>query len=308
LEFPWRERRKALSNRRFREAGVYDNSSARRNIGGNSVAPQHYHAPPGTENATLVEAMAEDAVENSPDARKHVYGALLDATLLFLVDSLPPGVPNGGLIRGATDLVFPCGKKDTGETYTTVFTGEDSLRAWDPKLPFVRMRAQTLFRMIQELGLDEVWINLFRDGHPIKPGGWLSRRELDLLAAGKVPERIGTDHAVLKVADSDKVDLIAPKSPLPPEVEAAIIAFSRDIREVWELALFQISINGEVGHHAISLGLDPAAFPSQVESIVPKLMASIQPLLGDREVLDILPYAVPNAAFSENGTFIYRRG
>jgi hypothetical protein len=110
------------------------------------MEPQHYHAPPGAENAALLEAMAEDAAGIDPDARKHVYQAFLDSTLLFFVDSLPDGVPNGGLISSTSDLVFPFGKKETGETYSTAFTGEKSLRAsFDPNSrqhPIVRIDSQ----------------------------------------------------------------------------------------------------------------------------------------------------------------------
>jgi hypothetical protein len=37
-------------------------------------------------------------------------------------------------------------------------------------------------------------------------------------------------------------------------------------------------------------------------------MARVQPLLGDREMLDIVPYAVPNSEMSVKGLLIYKRG
>jgi hypothetical protein len=272
------------------------------------MGPQQYHAPLGTENAALLEAMAEDAAGDNLDARKHLYKALLDSTLLFVVESLPIGVANGGIIRGARNLVFPCGKQETGEKFTAAFTGEDSLRAWDPKRPFVRLRTQTLLRMIQPLDLDECYINPFHAGRQLNPGGWLTRREIDVLSAGIIPERAGPHHFELRETESDKIEIHPPATPLSPGVAAALVACAREIESIFELLYVGMSINSEAKHGAIGLGLDPSAFPSQAESIVPKLMARVQPLLGDREMLDIVPYAVPNSEMSVKGLLIYKRG
>ena len=266
-----------------------------------------YKAPPGTENASLLEAMGDDALANDWQSRRRVYQELLKAVLLVPVLALPPNCQSGTLIEdAATQVAFGTGRKDTGEKITGVFTDEEVLRSYHASQPFVRVQTRSLFRIMRDAGVDEIYVNLFRGHQPVRPGGLVTRREFDSLADGMIPEARGLHHDEMRVTD-DGVSIQSPVQTLSPQATDALTHSARKTPEVEEIFLFRLSVNNGPARHAIGIGL-AATTASRAEIIIRQLMTDVQPQLGKGDSLDVIQLQGPHEAeIRKHGILLYQR-
>jgi len=266
-----------------------------------------YAPPPNCENATLLVALDRAARQQDWPSRAAFYRSIEDSVLLVPVAELSAGVTVGDTISNdSVDLMVGYGIKPTGEKWTAVYTDEDALRSVAPTQPFVRIGARALFKMMLELGMDEIIINLFEE-QPTRPGKVLTRAEFEMLATDLAPVEGGDHHFEARVGEGSVPVIEPPVDPLPDAVVGALRSAAEPLRGLASIHHFRLAFAGGPPHEALGLccGVGPSPLP--IDQVVERLMSQIQPLLDPRASLDIIPIDTDNHEAFQKGRVVWQR-
>lgn len=265
-----------------------------------------YTPPPDVENAALLAAMDSDARRKDWPTRKNLYETFLSSMLLVPVLELPAGIqPGETVLMEPLQLTFRYDVKPTGEKWTVVFTDEEALREWDTVYPFVRIDARSTFKMMLDAGMDQIFVNLFRE-HPTRPGGSLFRSEFEMLATGLIPVQRG-DHHVEMQGGAGAALIEPPVEPLPASILAALPAAAKPLRGLTAISHFRLSFGGGPRHDALGLRCGVGLFPLSADQVAKRLMQRIQPLLDESATLDLLPIHSDDHEALKKGHVVWRR-
>jgi hypothetical protein len=172
---------------------------------------------------------------------------------------------------------------------TTAFTDVEALRNWDPNTPWIGIKAQELFRFVMGTDIQEVVLNPFDPIRKmIRPGGRVTRPEIDLLAKGIVPSRIGRTSVEFQLKANEKVAIGLPAQPPSPAVEELLQDRAKALPEVAELYLFQMATQSGSSHTVIGIGLSSNVAQERQEEIARSMGTSIQLELQSGQSLDFV--------------------
>lgn len=266
--------------------------------------------PRVTENDELLQALqhaasASAAKGEDAAARRRVYEATLTANLLLPVNTVPAGAHNGDVTtQGVYD--FFSDALDDGKYFSAVFTHEAALRHFAPAGPFVRMPGRAVCQLMLDADIDRLYINAFH-AHPVAPGGFFTRRELEPLAAGMVPIVMGPHVDRFESIKASGLDVRPPRRPLSADLMAALLKAVVDRPEVVRVALFDLSVEGQPARPTV--GLEPARELSATEcnNVIERLAAALAPFLQGQ----MLDFVFVNEALlrqtEDRGQILYRR-
>jgi hypothetical protein len=146
-------------------------------------------------NAELVQAMHEMALRDDAGNRKKLYKAILSSTLTIPTPELPEALRSPGVKAAVpnTRIDIVVINNNNGQKVTPAFTDLEALQVWDPNTPSLGLKPQALFQMVMDTDIQQVLINPYDPRRKmIRPGGAVTRVEMDLLARGIIPTRIGS--------------------------------------------------------------------------------------------------------------------
>ena len=243
---------------------------------------------PEDGNPSLVKAMHELALSDNLDNRKRLYEAFLGSMLWVPVPEVPKGLgPGLQTTRGDIKLQLTGMLDRNNVRVTTVFTDAEALRNWDPNTPYLALKAQDLFRFAMGTDIQAIVINPFDPIRKmIRPGGRITRAEIDLLAKGLVPSRVGPRSTQFQFKANEKVAIGLPATPPSSVVETLLCACAAALPEVSELFLFQMTTQAGTSHTVIGIGLNAVVAPLRGDKIVDRMGTSIQRELGLGQSLD----------------------
>lgn len=262
-------------------------------------------------NAELVHAMHEMALSDNEETRKRLYQALLASTLTIPTPELPeafrtPGIEQAG-DNTRVDIVVLHNKD--GQKVTTAFTDIEALRAWDPNTPSISLKSQALFQMVMGSDIQQVMINPFDPiRRMIRPGGFVTRVEMDLLVKSLVPTRLGRRGVEFQLRPDQELFIGVPASRPSPEVEEGLRIVAVESPEIAGLYLFQMATSEGTSQKVIGIQIDKLVPREHEGKLAAKLGEAIQPRLEEGQSLDFL---ILRGKFGEDvrsrGVLIFRR-
>ena len=245
---------------------------------------------PEDGNPSLVKAMHDLALSDDPDNRKKLYQAILGSMLWVPVPEVPKGLgPGLQSTQGDIKLQLTGMLDRNNVRVTTAFTDPEALQNWDPNTPYLRLKAQELFRFAMGTDIQAILINPFDPLRKmIRPGGRVTRAEIDLLAKGVVPSRVGPRSTQFQLKANEKVAIGLPETPPSSVVETLLCACAAALPEVSELFLFQIATQAGINHTLVGISLNAVVSPVRGDEIVDRMGTSIQRELGPGQSLDFI--------------------
>ena len=258
------------------------------------------------ENAPLLDALEERARRNDNETQRRLFGALAGAHLILPVAELPPNVVSGQIVHSGTILLRGT-TGPSGEKRTAAFTDEEAMLAFGSIAPIVRALGKSVCAMVLELGFDQLWINPFLGDAPARPGGFLTRREMEAIVTGIVPSHEDQHSAELSLGSGDSLRFERATEPIPPPVADALAKAAGKFREIDELSLLLSSVNNGPWHPTVVIRIKKG-FLMRLEEVVIRSFIAKLDLHRYEIVLDLLPErAVPAAEVAAKARTIYKR-
>jgi hypothetical protein len=244
-------------------------------------------------NPALVRAMHDIALNENPENRKKVYEALLGSMLLVPVPEIPADLNSlGPGLHTATSKTQIQLRRITDRNQiqvTAAFTDLEALRNWDPNTPYLGLNAPDLFRLVMGTDIQEVAINPFDPSRKmIRPGGRVTRAELELLAKGIVPGSPESKIAQVQLKANEKVLIGRPAHPPSPAVEELLRSTAASFSSIGELYLFQMATQAGSSHTVIGINLSEDVSREQQDEIARSLGASVQAELKTGQSMDFM--------------------
>jgi hypothetical protein len=153
-------------------------------------------------------------------------------------------------------------------------------------------------------GIVRVYVNPVQGSKPIVPGGYVTRVEIEFLAAGTIPTRIGDRYVEINVP---AIKIEAPSQPLPKNIRDALIAQAAQVPEVSELAYCDASVQGGPSQRTIAVGFEKTTSKDSFRSVITDLIGSVQAMLPPRETLDFVALPTLPASEARKAQSIYKR-
>lgn len=248
-------------------------------------------------NPALVRAMHDIALNETPENRKTVYEALLGSMLLVPVPEIPADLAGlGPGLHTATSKTRIQLRRITDRDadlkqvpITAAFTDLEALKNWDPHTPYLGLNAPDLFRLVVGTDIQEVAINPFDPVRKmIRPGGRVTRAELELLANGIVPGSAASTTAQLQLKANEKVLIGRPAKPPSSAVEELLKSKAATFPSIAELYVFQMATQAGSRHTVIGINLGEDVSRELQEEIARSLGASVQAELKGGQELDFM--------------------
>ena len=244
-------------------------------------------------NPALVRAMHDIALNDNPETRKTVYEALLGSMLLVPVPEIPADLAGlGPGFHTATSKTQIQLRRITDRNQvqvTAAFTDLEALKNWDPNTPYLGLNAPDLFRLVIGTDIQEVAINPFDPVRKmIRPGGRVTRAELELLANGIVPGSPASKTIQLPLKANEKVLIGRPTKPPSPAVEELLRSKAASFSSIGELYVFQMATQAGSSHTVIGINLREDVSREQQDEIARSMGASVQAELKGGQSLDFM--------------------
>jgi hypothetical protein len=244
-------------------------------------------------NPTLVRAMHDIAINENPENRKKVYEALLGSMLLVPVAEIPADLSGlgPGLHTATSKTQIQLRRITDGNQIqlTAAFTDLEALRNWEPNTPYLGLNAPDLFRLVMGTDIQEVAINPFdRSRKMIRPGGRVTRAELELLSKGIVPGSPESKIAQVQLKANEKVFIGRPANPPTPALEELLRSTAASFPAISELYVFQMATQDGTSHTVIGINLGEDVSREQQDEIAQSLGASVQAELKGGQSLDFM--------------------
>jgi type III secretion system (T3SS) SseB-like protein len=246
--------------------------------------------PVKNENSALIQAMNAVRETGSPENWNKFYQLLIDSSLCIPVLSVPELAKSdsGGKAFNLSVIRF---KDDQGHAVTPAFTDEEVMRHWRPALRAVRIPGRDFFRMVRQTDVQGVLLN-FHDPQqaPLRPGGRITRFEIENLAQGVVPPKPDQTGRVDMAIDPNAEIRVGPsEAPPPEEILNALRVVGTAMMDVKELYLVELTFEKEQPHNAIGIELYDQIPNERWQAITRTLAESVNKLLTPGSFLEFVP-------------------
>jgi len=247
--------------------------------------------PEKKENAELIQAMTVAGETGTAESWKRAYRLLMDSRLCIPVMGVPELAASGPAGAGKAFNIAVVRLKDSqGKAVTLAFTDEEALRHWRPEIRAVRIPGREFFGMIKQTDVSGVLLNFHDPGQsPLRPGGRLTRFEIEALAQGIVPGRPDeTGRVEMTVSGDATIQVNVVSEPPPQPVLDALCAAAPAIPEIKQLYLVELTFEGEEPHNVIGIELLQPVLRERWQAITKSLAESIHNLLEGRSFLEFV--------------------
>jgi SseB protein N-terminal domain/SseB protein C-terminal domain len=235
--------------------------------------------------------MHKIALQDNVENRKKLYEALLASTLIIPTPELPQGFQGPGeKLSGPNTKIDMIGlRSKNGQKVTPAFTDTEALRTWDPNTPSLGLKSQAFFQMVMGTDIEGVMINPFDPIRKmIRPGGFVTRPESDVLAQALVPSRFGPSGFQMQLKAGKSIAIGLPAVRPGPDVDEALRTAAMGNPVITELWLFQMASPEGNSHTAVGIQIDGVIPREHEGELVAKLIESIRPILKEGQSLDFL--------------------
>jgi len=259
-------------------------------------------------NPALLRAMHEVATKDNPENRRALYEAMLSSTLLTPIPEIPPGLgPGLQTLQSGVQLQLVRLKDSNNLPVTVAFSDLEALRNWDPNTPYIGLKSIDLFRAVLSTDIQGVLINPFDTTRKtIRPGGQVTRRELEQLATGAVP--INKDIQEMRLKAQEKVALGLPANPPSTAIQEILRNKAQETPPIAELYFFQMARSQNQSGTVIGILLSENAGEKQRDEIIQTLVTAIKPELKSGQFLDFMFLQGPfGEQIRKIGKLIFRR-
>lgn len=207
---------------------------------GGPSTPGPAQSKPDFKNSPLPAAMLAVAHGDSPETRRVLYESMLKTWFLVPTREAPPNAPGFHDIQENTAAMFSLEHDSAGLVAAVAFTDEEALRNWNKTIPWVALQGTGFFQAVASTEAEEIVINPYEIDDPaskmIRPGGRVTRWELEELAQGKIPQT----QADNGVEAAQSVLVTMPTQMPAPEVFAALGAAAGKLTDVVAMYFAQV--------------------------------------------------------------------
>jgi len=241
-------------------------------------------------NPILIRAMHQVATSDTPENRMRVHSALLASVLLVPMPEIPEGLGHGVHTAKAPVRVQLTGIVDAHNVrITPVFTDIEALRNWDPNTPYLGIKALELFRWVLTTDIQAIIINPFDPIRKmIRPGGRMTRSEIEILAKGVVPTQIGNNTAEFRLNAGEKIFFGLPANPPSDAIQELLRKEASAFPAVSELFYFQMATERGGSHTVIGIDLGGTLTRTQQQGMIRSLGETVRTTLKSTESLDFM--------------------
>ncbi len=258
----------------------------------------------------LVRAMGEVASNDGAENRKKLYETLLGSVLLVPIPEIPAGLAPGLHTATQETRIQLTAMTDRNQVrVTSAFTDLEALRNWDPNTPYLGLKAQELFRLVMGTDIQAVLINPFDPIRKmIRPGGRVTRAEMEVLATGIVPNFTGSKTAQFQLKANEKVFIGRPVHPPSQAMEELLKKEADSFPAIVELFVFQMATQAGSSHTVIGINLSEDIARNRQDEIAKSMSMAVQPELKHDQSLDFMFLRGPmRDQVRALGSLIFRR-
>jgi len=230
--------------------------------------PSPAQGQPDFENSPLPAAMLAVAHGDSPETRRVLYESMLKTWFVVPTREAVPDAPGFHDIQEGTAASFSLEHDSAGLLVAVAFTDEGALRNWHKTLPWIALQGTACFQAVASTGAEEIVINPYDSGDPnskmVRPGGRVTRWELEALAQGDIPQNQAEGHAAMH--DSPQSVLVTMPTQMPAaEVFDALGATARKFADVVALYFAQVIYPDGEPHWTVAVEFTSGSSRKHVE-------------------------------------------
>src|SRR5690242_4645402 len=163
--------------------------------------PSPAKGQPDFENSPLPAAMLAVAHGDSPETRRVLYESMLKTWFVVPTREAVPDAAGFHDIQEGIAASFSLEHDSAGLLVAVAFTDEEALRNWNKTIPWIALQGTGFFQAVASTEVEDIVINPYDSGDPnskmIRPGGRVTRWELEALAQGDIPQDQADGHAAM---------------------------------------------------------------------------------------------------------------
>jgi type III secretion system (T3SS) SseB-like protein len=230
---------------------------------------------PDFANSPLPAAMLAVAHDDSSQNRQILYQSMLASWFVVPTREEPPDKPGFSAVPANVADSFSLEHDSEGQLVAVAFTDEEALRNWNKSIPWIALQGTAFFQAVASTEAEEIVINPYDSGDPnskmIRPGGRVTRWELEALAQGDTPQNQADGHAAMH--DSPQSVLVAmPKQMPAPEVFNAMGAAASKFADVVAMYFAQVTYSDGEPHWTIAVEFATGTSVKQVKHAMAALV------------------------------------
>ncbi|MGZ4872808.1 MAG: enhanced serine sensitivity protein SseB C-terminal domain-containing protein, partial [Candidatus Angelobacter sp.] len=243
---------------------------------------------------------------DSPQNRRILYESMLETWFLVPTREVASDAPGFHPAQPNTADSFSLEHDSGGQLVAVAFTDEEALRNWNMSIPWIALRGTAFFQAVASTEAEEIVINPYEPASPeskmIRPGGRVTRWELEELAEGRIPEEDSNEQGV----EPQSVLVTMPRHMPTVEMFNAISEAARTFPEIMAMYFGQVIYPDGEPHWTVAV--DFAAVPSakQVKHMMAALVKAARGVLPRSVTADLLPASTaPGQSIKTNGRKFY---
>ena len=245
---------------------------------------------PDFENSPLPAAMLAVAHGDSPETRRVLYESMLKTWFLVPTREPVPDAPGFHDIKSDTAATFSLEHDPAGLLVAVAFTDEEALRNWNKAIPWIALQGTAFFQAVASTEAEEIVINPYELDNPaskmIRPGGRVTRWELEELAQGNLPPIQEDDKAETQTAQSVLVTM--PTQMPAAEVFDALGATASKFTDVVALYFAQVIYPDGEPHWTVAVEFTSGSSPKHVEHAMAALTKAARRVFPKTVTADLL--------------------
>ena len=246
---------------------------------------------PDFANSPLPAAMLAVAHDDSPQNRQILYQSMLASWFVVPTREAPPEKP--GFHSTPTNIAdsFSLEHDSEDQLVAVAFTDEEALRNWNKSIPWIALQGTAFFQAVASTEAEEIVINPYDSGDPnskmIRPGGRVTRWELEALAQGDIPQNQAEGHAAMH--DSPQSVLVTMPTQMPAaEVFDALGATARKHSDVVALYFAQVIYPDGEPHWTVAVEFTLVSSRKQINHAMAALTKEAQRVFPTTMTADLL--------------------
>ena len=250
--------------------------------------PSPAKGQPDFANSPLPAAMLAVAHGDSPETRRVLYESMLKSWFLVPTREAPPEAPGFHDVKSDTAATFSLEHDSAGLLVAVAFTDEEALRNWNKTIPWIALQGTAFFQAVAGTEAEEIVINPYEIGDPsskmIRPGGRVTRWELEELAEGAIPQMQSNDDA-----GPQSVLVTMPTQMPTPEVFSAMGAAARKHSDVVALYFAQVIYPDGEPHWTVAVEFAPSSSVKRDKAAMAALTKEARRVFPRTVTSDLVP-------------------
>lgn len=260
--------------------------------GGTQTVPSPAPGQPRFENSPLPAAMLAVAHGDSPETRRVLYESMLKTWFLVPTREAEPDAPGFHDIQEGTAASFSLEHDSASLLVAVAFTDEEALRNWNKTIPWIALQGTGFFQAVASTQAEEIVINPYELGDPaskmIRPGGRVTRWELEELAQGNLP-LIPAGGDAESQTPPQSVLVTMPTNMPAPEVFAALGAAARKHSDVVALYFAQVIYPDGEPHSTVAVEFAPSSSVKRDKATMSALTKEARRVFPRTVMTDLVP-------------------